>query len=420
MKILHINTYDHGGAAIAAIRLHQALISQGIESAILFLNRTNHSATASFQFETINSNTVNTFLKRQAKRVKNKIFTPKLSNAILNQKKLQNKPTCYEIFSFSNTDFDITNQECYQEADIIHLHWVAGFVDYNFFKKNNKPVIWTLHDMNPFTGGCHYSSGCEKYKTECNNCPQLQGTINPNNAFIDQDYKKLCLLGCDPIITAPSNWLKERSSESNLFGRYINHCIPNSLDLSVFKIYDKTFCKSFFNLPLNKKIILFVSETIDNKRKGFDILLDALSLITSNNFHICVIGATNNILLDKNDITFLGKIIDERLLALAYSAADVFVLPSREDNLPNTMLETLSCGTPVISFQVGGMPEIIKTGFNGILAESVCPLSLSNAISDFLKDKYIFNQEQIRNFAVEKFSPEKQVNSYLNIYRSMV
>jgi glycosyltransferase involved in cell wall biosynthesis len=381
IKILHISTYDHGGAAIAAIRLHKALLEQDISSSILFLNKTKESLPNSFGY--INILTRNQrFIWRQTYRIKNKLLN-KFSRKYINKKKLRNKFNGFELFSFNPTDFDIAKQPVCQEADVIHLHWVAGFLDYSFFQKNTKPVIWTLHDMNPFTGGCHYSSGCEKYKTECKDCPQLQGTINSDNAFFDQEYKKSFLVGQAPVITAPSQWLWRSSTQSRLFGTFQNIYIPYSLDISVFKPQNKSFCRSVLNLPQEKKILLYVSVDIENKRKGFDLLLEALSGLDMTNVHICAVGVRDIKINYRTDIMFLGSISDERLMALVYSAADVFILPSREDNLPNVLLESVACGTPVISFPVGGMLDIIKTGLNGILAYDLTSASLAGVINEF-------------------------------------
>jgi len=416
MKVLHVNTFDNGGAAIAATRLHKALLSKSIDSSMLFLYKTNNSLPNSYGFINTSNKTYG-FINRQLFRVRNKLF-PKFTHQQLNNQKLQNRAEGFDIFSFNPTDFDITTQKCYQEADIIHLHWIAGFVDYRFFQTNKKPVIWTLHDMNPFTGGCHYSAGCEKYKTECKNCPQLEGTINSDNSFLDQEYKMLIFQGKAPIITAPSQWLMHCSSQSKLFRTFKNLHIPNSLDLSVFKPQNKSFCRSALNLPQGKKILLFVCDNIENKRKGFDLLVEALPKIEQTNVHICAVGDRNISFTSQENITFLGRVYDERLMALIYSAADAYVLPSREDNLPNVMLESVACGTPVIAFPVGGILDVIKTGFNGILAHDISSESLANALTDFIEDKYIFDNHAICEDAIGNFLPEIQTEQYLSLYEN--
>lgn len=418
MKILHINTYDRGGAGIAAIRLHQALLAKGIDSSMIFLDKSNINVPSTFSYIDYNNNKKE-FILRNLIRIKNKLLF-RFSHRYDNMVKLKNKVAGYEMFSFNQSDFDITTQKIVQDADIIHLHWIAGFVDYKSFKKINKPIIWTLHDMNPFTGGCHYSSGCEKYKNECRNCPQLAGTINTDNSFTDQKYKQSFLAKNSPIITTPSAWLTNCASMSSLFKNFQTLQIPYSLDLSIFKRQDKGYCRLALNLPDDKKILLFVSDSIENRRKGFDLLLNALEQLDRSDLHICAIGLKNENENYHEKITLLGSIADERLMALAYSAADVFVLPSREDNLPNVMLESLACGTPVIAFPVGGMLDVIKTGSNGILAKDLSSESLAEALTDFLDGKYIFDSEEISQDAKQKFAPTLQAERYMKLYQTML
>lgn len=417
MKILHINTFDQGGAAIAAIRLHKALLTNGIDSSILFLKRRDNSIPNSIQFFEEASH-----YKSALKRLFN-LFWEKVSfrfsKEYSNWQKLLNKPKGFELFSFNPTDIDITKHPAYKNADIIHLHWTAGFLDYNFFEKNDKPIVWTLHDMNPFTGGCHYSSGCEKYKTECRDCPQLQNTKNPDNAFIDQKYKLSFVKNQQIIITAPSIWLRDCSKNSTIFKDLLHLHIPYSLSMSIFNIRNKEFSRSVFNLPLDKKILLFVSDSIENKRKGFDLLLDAIKNLNDPDILICAIGEQNQSILPEN-VVFLGRITDQRLIALAYSAADLFVLPSIEDNLPNVMLESLACGIPIVTFPVGGMLDVIETGFNGILANKISSESLADALNDFIGNKYVFDRNNIRQNTIDKFSPSIQSNKYLDVYKNLI
>jgi glycosyltransferase involved in cell wall biosynthesis len=248
----------------------------------------------------------------------------------------------------------------------------------------------------------------------------LQGTINSDNSFSDQEYKMARLAGQSIIVTAPSKWLTRLSSQSRLFGTFKHIHIPYSLDLNVFKPYNKSYCRSVFNLPHDKKILLFVSEKIENRRKGFDLLINALSFLDRTDFHVCAVGDSNPDIKYQIDISFLGGISDERLMALAYSAADCYVLPSREDNLPNVMLESISCGTPVIAFPVGGMLDIVKTGFNGILAKDISSNSLADALNDFLEGRYEFDHVQISETAHKLFSPENQATRYITLYKSML
>jgi len=415
MKILHINTYDSGGSAIAAIRLHKELLSQGYDSNFLFLYQSFYSIPNSFYYSDTKKKETNFFI-RQFKKLKKKIYS-KPTEASKNRNKLLNKSSGYEMFSFGTTDFDITTQRLYKEADIIHLNWVSGFLDYSFFEKNAKPVVWTLHDMNPFTGGCHYSSSCVKFKTECRNCPQLLNTINPDSSFIDQNYKIKMLYGQQIVIVTPSEWLRKLAASSRLFNHLKTYHIANCIDFSVFKPLDKIHCREILNIPIGDKVLLFVSDNYENKRKGFDLMIGALALLDNTGLTLVAIGGNNNKLQLLNKVLYLGSVLDERLLPVAYSATDAFVLPSREDNLPNVMLESLACGTPVISFQVGGMTEVIKEGLNGILVKETTSTSLSYAISDFFEGKFNFNSNKIRENAELMFKSSIQADKYLEVYK---
>ena len=418
MNILHINTSDQGGAATAVIRLHMALLEQGLNSKILFLKKMNQSIPYSYSY---NNN------KLQFKNsIHKKII--KLNNAILfknkrtknNNSKLKNKIEGYDLFSFNQTDFDITTQQVFHESDVIHLHWVAGFFDFKSFKKIRKPIIWTLHDMNPFTGGCHYARGCEKFKNECKKCPQLLGTINDDNSFLDQEYKNRFLSLIKPVITAPSLWMQNCSAQSTLFKNFTCIHIPYSLDTSIFRPLDKDFCRNALNIPKEKKILLFISEYIDDARKGFNKLVNAISMLNTSKVQLCAIGEINDRKKYTFDISYYGRIFDERLLVLFYSAADVLLLPSDADNLPNVMIESLACGTPVIGFPVGGIPDAIISGFNGVLAEDLSIESLSKAISDYLTNEYYFDSIEISNNARNKYSPQIQALKYLELYKKEI
>lgn len=418
MKILHINTRDYGGAAIAAIRLHKALLDEGVDSSMLFLEQSNPDIPAAFGFRKEEKNRSG-YLIRKIVSVKNKLLEG-ISQSQRNNAKLENRVKGLEMFSFNPSDYDVSLHAAYREADVIHLHWTARFFDFRTFQRMRKPVIWTLHDMNPFTGGCHFSRGCSNYETACKNCPQIAGTKDINNAWVNQEYKRKNLEGISPVITAPSNWMKNCSEKSTLFRGFKSICIPNSVDLETFKPLDKQFCRKALNWPVEKRILLFVSEEIDYQRKGFDILVSAKTEIQVSDFLIFVIGVTGMPEINILGIVYKGKIKDEGLMALAYSAADAVVIPSREDNLPNVMLESLACGTPVISFPVGGMPDVITNGFNGLLAKEATPESLAKTIGYFFENPGIFKSNEISAHAEKLFSPKAQASAYIRLYKEML
>ncbi|NJO90144.1 MAG: glycosyltransferase [Chloroflexia bacterium] len=320
-----------------------------------------------------------------------------------------------EIFSFAWTDFDITTHPFYKEADIINLHWIAGFLDYkSFFAKNTKPVVWTLHDQNAFTGCCHYSMSCDKFIKICDYCPLL----NNSNVYKSHIVKIRALAKFNNLtIVSPSNWLKSISQKSSLFNRFPHHHIPYGLDMSVYKSFNKVFAREVFGIPEDKKVLLFVCDDLNNSRKGFALLLEALNKINNKDVLFYAVGYSGK---DIPNVNILGRINNDRLMALLYCAADAFVLPSLEDNLPNTMLESVSCGTPVIAFPNGGITEVIIHGNNGILAQNNTSKALAEAIQVFLNGDVLFDRDSIRASAIQLFAPEIQGKKYIELYKSIL
>jgi len=399
MKILHVITTDTGGAGTAALRIHQGLLNIGCESKVLCMNKKKDHEFV-YEYPVSFLERINRFVRKKGLR-SNELYKIK--------KEFRKIDSEVEIFTFPYSYLDITSTFLFKDADIINLHWTSGFLDYmSFFEKVNKPVVWTLHDMNPFMGGFHYQE-------DCDNNPGLKELetkiISIKNNEVDK-IKKL-------TIVTPSLWLKSSSEKSIILGRFEHNCIPYGLDMKVFRPIDKKIVRKKYNIPDCNNLLLFVSENINNRRKGFELLIDSLKFLKNDNISIGVIGACDN-KIDLPNAYYWGQINDENILAELYSAADAFILPSREDNLPNTMLESIACGTPVICFPVGGMLDVIKTGFNGILANDISALDMAEAINKFLLMKEEFNSNAIRNFALENYSLEKPALLYEKLYMKML
>ena len=399
MKIVHVSTSATGGAGGAAYRLYKGMLSQGMDVSFFTLKSKREDEPH-----------LHVFKKKQSKgilsKIKNRIHT---SQKQKNELRLVGKPKTYEMYSFPTTDSLVYNEKVLQEADVIHLHWISGFINYpSFFKNINTPIVWTLHDMNPFQNGFHYLND------QNNNANDFLALENEIQEIKTKSYQEANI-----NVVAPSNWLKEASETSRLFKTFKHHTIANGIDTTVFKIQNKSFARTVFNLPQNKKIILFISEDISNKRKGFDILEEALSNLTTNeDYTLVAIGKRPKRML-KNTV-FLGSINDERLMALVYAASDAFILPSREDNLPNVMLESFLCGVPVIATPVGGMKEHIEHGINGLLANDMSGIALSKILGDYINGSIKFDNKKIREVAVEKFSLTGQVKKYNQLYRQIL
>lgn len=421
MKVLHINTYQFGGAAKACIRLHEGLLAQGIDSKLLSL-KVSHKTVASYQYDKKETAYMPTF--RQRLRDKAKRLLAELHIDIDKKQKAPNqlagRPPYFELFSTLEGVYDLSQNGLVQDSDIINLHWVAGFFDYSSLRKIKKPIVWTMHDMNPFTGGCHYDSSCGKFTTDCSNCPQLQGTINPNLSNQILNKKKEALVGLGNFhVVSPSVWLKEESQKS-IFKTYPHYHIPNSFPKNTFQSRDKEFSRSLLDLPSDKKIILFVADSIHNTRKGYTYLVEALAKLDDKEVLLCAIGSNTHLSNSQIPCIELGRIEDERLMSVAYAAADVFVIPSLEDNLPNTVGESLCCGTPVISFNVGGIPDMVQDGTNGYLCPEISVDSLKQTIEKFLDNPAIFDREKISKEAHEKYALEVQARAYIDLYERIL
>lgn len=411
MKILHISTSDRGGAANAGIRLHRGLRSKGIESKFLVLKKfknTDHSYT--FR---------NQFLLNKPKNFWNRLL--KESKFKYEQFKLRGQPKGYEMFSFADSWFDIRQSKLFQEADIINLHWVAGFINYpTFFKNHSKPVIWTLHDMNPFTGGCHYSYACQAFEKTCGECPQLLGTQIPTLAQSSLKTKEKALSTTNLTIVSPSKWLSNLASKSHLFKSFPNFCVPNSIDFQVFKKTSQEKARQILGLPQGQKILFFTAQDTDNPRKGFQLLYKALPMLKDENLIVFMAGKKVGFSTTFAKIIEAGTINDPQKMALAYSASDIFVIPSLEDNLPNTVLESLACGTPVVGFNIGGIPDMIIPQKNGILVHEVSSENLAKALHHILNHLDHFDRNQITMDCYAKYALDVQAQAYINIYEKVL
>jgi glycosyltransferase involved in cell wall biosynthesis len=210
----------------------------------------------------------------------------------------------------------------------------------------------------------------------------------------------------------------EEASSSELMGDFPNYHIPYGIDTTVFKPYERAFVRDVFNLPPDKKILLFVSDSLKNERKGFELLKQALSEIYNDKFWLCAVGNNDVDTGHLENSCNFGRINDERLIALLYSACDAFVLPSREDNFPNVLLEATACGTPVIAFPIGGVPDIIEDGKNGLIAKNVSSVALAEAISSL--DIHQFDSQSISGKTTKDYNLKVQAAKYEELYRKLL
>jgi glycosyltransferase involved in cell wall biosynthesis len=409
MNVLIINTSDiNGGAAIAAYRLLDALKSSGVNAQMVVRDKLSDNKNV---LKTGN-NLINKF---NFYHERGEIF---LSNAF----SIEN---LFEI-SIAKRGIPITETEEFKQADIVHLHWInQGMLSVGEIKKilsSGKKVVWTLHDMWPFTGICHYAGDCTFYTDSCGNCPLLKGRSN-NDLSRSTYRRKMSAYSKGEInFVACSNWLKEMALKSALTAGHYISSIPNPINTDIYRPLNKSAIRKELNLPFDKKIILFAAAKASDKRKGLDYLVEASHLLKNHSKDIIFLIAGNRSQeIEKKfalPVISMGYIAPENMPAL-YNAADLFVSPSLQDNLPNTIMESMSCGTPCIGFNTGGIPQMIDHLINGYISKYKDPQDLAKGISWILFNNDI-NQlkEYARKKVVENYSNEIVARQYIEIYKN--
>jgi glycosyltransferase involved in cell wall biosynthesis len=344
---------------------------------------------------------------------------------------------CYRVtapagLSFFTDDRTIYGKDPWQhlpENDLIHLHWIAGFVDYQAFFSAlppGKPLAWTLHGMEAFTGGCHYDLGCGKFAQECGACPQLgsRSASDLTRQVWHRKWKSYQAVRPRQLhVITPSCWLQNEVKRSSLLARFPCSVIPNALDTQVFAPRDQRVAREVLGVPLDAKVVLFIADGVHDPRKGFDLLAQALAGVRpQSKMFLLSLGPGYPPDLRNIPHVHVESIRDDRVLSYVYSAADVFVIPSLQENLPNTALESIACGTPVVGFAVGGIPDIVRPGLTGILAAPHDALDLRRAIIDLLANSGRHKEmaENCRRVAIEEYALEVQARRYLSVYQELL
>jgi glycosyltransferase involved in cell wall biosynthesis len=405
-----------GGAAKAAFRLHTSLLERNIQSYFISLDEDmpNKLPLVNLRSEYLSLKNIHYRIYNKLRRVLSPFI--KTKKYILQKELQQHLPDINaEFISLPFSEYRLENHPIIKDADIIHLHWVADeMLDYGtFFSSCNKPIVWTLHDMNPFQGLFHYKNDLINNE---NKTKELDNKVLEIKKVAVRNYKNSL------TVVTPSHWLAEEANESSVFENRKIITIPYGLNLDIFTLHNKDEARNALSLPQNKTILLFIAESINNTRKGFSILLEALYQKQDNDTIIVAMGEKplNIDLNSKLKILYTGRISDENLIAKYFSACDAFILPSTEDNLPNVMLESLSCGTPVIGFPVGGIKEHVHHMHTGILAKAVTSYSLMLAIQEFINAKDSFDRNEIRKYAVSFFEENKNTNKYIELYKELM
>jgi glycosyltransferase involved in cell wall biosynthesis len=405
MKVLHITTSSKGGAGIAAFRLHQALCKNGVVSAFISTNVSidyNNKVVIDDFFDYKKPS----FLKKIINKF-NYIFSISNKHKLIREfHNLKPKMHC-EIATLPFSNYKLHEHPLVKEADVINLHWIDGIIDYqSFFLSCKKPIVWTFHDMNPFQGIFHY------HEDEIRNL-EIAETFDAKIKKIKKSTFNYIEKG---TFITPSKWLFQEANQSQVFTDFDKFHIPYSIDFDVFKLQDKISLRKEYAIKENEFVILFVSDNIENPRKGFDLLIESLAFLKDIVCTILIVGKGNIPLIDNLKIISFGEISSLSQMAVCYALADVFVLPSREDNLPNVMLESFACGTPMIGFNVGGIAEHTIESLTGILANELTGFSLAEAIVKFSETRQEYKRHKIRKYAQEHFNNKQQSELYTALY----
>ncbi len=314
-------------------------------------------------------------------------------------------------------------------TDVLHLHWIAGLVGYPAFFSAlpaSQPFVWTLHDMNPMTGGCHHASECSGFKASCGNCPQLEEPgANDLSAAIwrrkERAYGRL-----DPSvvrIVTPSQWLANHARGSSLLRGFQIETVPYGLDTDTFQPRGRASARQLLNVPAEAKVVLFASQWLDDPYKGTKTLLEAVERLRSiPDLCLLVLGKGDAWQNTGVRSIFLGSIDDEERLSFVYSAADLFLLPSSEDNFPNTALESLACGLPVVGSNVGGIPDIVRVGYTGSLVDQGDAEGFAKATEELLREPARREQmsENCRRVAMREYASKVQSARYIELYEDVL
>ncbi|MDB4901708.1 MAG: glycosyltransferase [Mucilaginibacter sp.] len=418
LKVVHLNTYDgNGGAGRACMRLNRALLSQGIDSKIIVHYKFGNNP----QIKTFNSNLVQ------------KAYTAAtiIGERVLAKRYLKPGRT---PFSFTWFGRSVIHHPDVKNADIIHLHWV----NHDFLNPShlaeiaelNKPIVWTFHDSNAFTGGCHVRYTCDHFQRQCGDCPLLKNA-SPNDIshrIWMQKNEAYQVLNFN-IIT-PSLWMQGSVKASSLMiGKDVKQ-IPNTLETDIFRPIDKKQAKQQLGLPVDK--FIFLSGFMPSRKdlhKGTSYLLDSLALlkeragIRADQVELVIFGNRNT--EDMPDFpfktSFLGTISDDKKLAACYAAAHAFLIPSLEDNLPYTVMESLACGTPVIAFTTGGIPDMVQHEYNGYLAKYRSAESFADGMEWIIKhpEKEKLHQ-QARQTVMDNFAESIIADKHIKLYKDLL
>ncbi|MCD8301794.1 MAG: glycosyltransferase [Prevotellaceae bacterium] len=410
MKVLIVNTSEiAGGAAIAAKRLCRALNKNGAEAKMLVAQRQTDdarvvNATAEWKYQ------MNFTLERARIWALNKFHKRNLF-----------------AMDIASDGTDITRLREFREADVIHLHWInQGYLSMGNLRRivrSGKRIVWTMHDMWPCTGICHYSGECLKFRSQCRECPLLASPGRRDVSYRTFQKKEELYKDADIRFVTCSHWLEEQAHTSSLLEGKSISCISNPLDTELFRPGDKVKARKALSLPLKKELILFGSQKVTDERKGMQFLAEMAQIIkkrnateTEVNIGFIVIGQHAEQLAEtlSYPVYSFGYISSPDQLVDIYRAADLFITPTLFDNLPNTIVEAMACGTPCVGFRTGGIPEMIDHLANGYVANYKDCQDLADGV------QYVLNTPGLGDaachYAAYQYDENRVARKYIEVY----
>ena len=413
MKVLHISTSDtNGGAARAAYRLHNGLRDINVNSQMLVQEKSSDDKT----------------VLAPKIRLFQGIARAKLTFDTLPLKLYRQRSKT--IFSLQWLPDTVVSKVTQINPDIINLHWIsAAFMQIETIAKLKRPIVWTLHDISAFTGGCHYSWDCDRYIASCGACPQLGSSKDWDLSRWVWQRKAKAWRDLNLTLVSPSSWLAKCASSSSLFRDSRIEIIPNGLDTQRYRPISQHLARELLNLPQDKQLILFGAlQATSDKNKGFHLLQPALQELSKSGWkdglEIVIFGASQP--ENPPDLAFkvhyLGQIHDDLPLAVVYSTADVMIVPSIQESFGQTASESLACGTPVVAFNATGLKDIVNHQQNGYLAKPYEVEDLAKGIAWVLEnpDRHQKLSHFAREKAAQEFTLEIQARRYLALFKEMV
>ena len=416
MRVLIINTSERmGGAAIAAGRLMDALRNNGIQAKMLVRDKQTDRVTV-------------IGLKKSLWKIWQFIW----ERIVIWKANHFKKHNLFEV-DIANTGTNVISLPELSQADVIHLHWInqgmLSLKDIRRIIESGKPIVWTMHDMWPFTGICHYAGDCDKYTTHCENCPVLYKGNKKDLSYHTFQQKKRMLEGSQIHFVSCSQWLGNLAKRSKLIGNHSITSIPNAINTNLFKPRDKQAARHKLGLPMDKQLLLFGSMKTSDKRKGIDYLVNACELLAKSHPDFCkqlgvvILGKESNLYesLFPFPIYSMNYVNSEKELADIYNAVDLYVTPSLQDNLPNTIMEAMACGIPCVGFNVGGIPEMIDHLHNGYVADYKSAEDFANGIHWALSEgEYESLSQEAHRKVLTSYSESAVAKRYIEVYNKIM